>query len=180
MLVLALLLAFLPLSLGARRPVASLSQSADGATDSIRDAYTRGEKALQSGDLNAAEKAFQEVLARQPNDPGANANLGVIYMRRQQWPTALHYLRAAERLAPNLAGIRLNLGLVYYRQSEYPKAIAPFASVVRQEPKLLQPRYLLGLCYFFTGDYARTVTTLEPIQQQEAYNLNYLYVLGIA
>src|SRR5690348_12315454 len=142
MLVLTLLLALHPLSFGEGPHFVNPPQTSEKSANSIRGAYVRGEKALQAGDLNTAEKAFQEVLTHEPNDPGANANLGVIYMRRQQWPTALHYLKAAERLAPNLAGIRLNLGLVYYRQSEYPKAIAPFASVVRQERKLLQPRYL--------------------------------------
>ncbi|HSB77112.1 MAG TPA: tetratricopeptide repeat protein, partial [Terriglobales bacterium] len=144
------------------------------ATDGVRALYIRGEKALQANDLNAAEKAFQEVLQRVPDDPGANANLGVIYMRRQQWGLALTHLKEAERKAPNLAGIRLNIGLVYYRQAKYDAAIDPFASVLRREPKMLQARYLLGLCYFFTGDYTRAVSTLSPIWDQESYNLNYL------
>ena len=112
MLVLALLLALHPLSLGDTgfRP-SGRPQNPEAAASDIRTAYVRGEKALQAGDLNVAEKAFHEVLSRQPNDPGANANLGVIYMRRQQWDQALRYLRTAERLAPSLPGIRLNIGL---------------------------------------------------------------------
>ena len=176
MLVVALLLALHTLSFGAAgNPLSPAAQAS-----SVREAYLSGEKALQAGDLTGAEKAFREVLARQPQDPGANANLGVVYMRRQQWGFALRYLKAAERLAPSLGGIRLNIGLVYYRQAQYSSAIAPLAAAVHKEPKLLQARYLLGLCYFFTGDYVRTVATLDPVWAQETYNLNYLYVLGIA
>src|SRR5947199_9773526 len=117
MLVLALFLAFHTLPLGeAGSYVYTPSQGASAAPSSFRDTYVRGEKALQAGDLATAEKAFREVLASQPDDPGANANLGVIYMRQQQWAPALRYLNKAARLAPALSGIRLNIGLVYYRQ----------------------------------------------------------------
>ena len=85
MLVLTLLLALhaLPLSRGPS-PVPQPPQNAGAEAGSIRDLYIRGEKALQEGDLGTAESAFRQVLAHQPDDPGANANLGVIYMRRQQ------------------------------------------------------------------------------------------------
>src|SRR5512142_2094628 len=99
MLVLALLLALCPLPPGGgRSPVPLPSQNASAQTGNIRDLYVRGDKALQEGDLGTAESAFHQVLARQPDDPGANANLGVIYMRRQQWGPALRYLKAGERL----------------------------------------------------------------------------------
>ena len=42
-----------------------------------------------------------------PDVAGAYANLGVIHMRRKQWPQALGMLRKAEKLAPDVAGIRL-------------------------------------------------------------------------
>ncbi len=72
-----------------------------------------------------------------PEVAGAYANLGVIAMRRKQWPQALERLRKAEHLAPQVAGIRLNIGLVYYRQNDFQGAIAPFESVVRDVAGLL-------------------------------------------
>jgi len=160
------------------RASAPMSQQISGR--SAKQAFQSGEAALARGDLNAAEKAFREVLARSPRDPGANANLGVVYMRRKEWSAALRYLRRAEKLAPSVTGIRLNIGLAYYRQNDFRSAIAPFASVVRDEPNSAQARYLLGLCYFFTGDYPKSVQALEPVFEQQSYDLNYLYVLGIA
>src|SRR5690349_21736516 len=71
--------------------------------------FERGEAALKAGDLDAAEHDFRGVLAINPQVAGAYANLGVIYMRRKQWPQALDMLRKAEHLAPQIAGIRLNV-----------------------------------------------------------------------
>ena len=66
-----------------------------------------------------AERDFRQVLAADPNAAGAYANLGVIHMRRKQWPQALAMLHKAEELAPAIAGIRLNIGLVYFRQNHF-------------------------------------------------------------
>jgi tetratricopeptide (TPR) repeat protein len=156
------------------------SVTASPQQSSIPELFAAGEAALRAGNLDQAESSFKQVLAQDPNSAGAYANLGVIAMRRQNWPAALDLLHKAERLAPNVAGIRLNIGLVYYRQSDFRSAIAPFESVVRDQPDGLQARYLLGLCYFFTERYADAVHALQDLWPQESNDLNYLYVLGNA
>jgi tetratricopeptide (TPR) repeat protein len=142
--------------------------------------FEAGEAALHKGSLDEAERDFRQVLALHPDIAGAYANLGVIYMRRKQWPQALQMLRKAEKLAPDVAGIRLNIGLAYFRQNDYARAIPPFESVVRQSPDSFQARYLLGLCYFLTSRWADAINTLEPLWPQASGQLNYLYVLDIA
>jgi len=139
-----------------------------------------GESALHAGNLDEAEHEFRQVLGLNPAVAGAYANLGVIYMRRKQWPQALEMLHKASKLAPDLAGIRLNIGLVYYRQKQFQAAIEPFESVVEKMPDSYQAKYLLGFCYFFNGRWADSVTILEPLWEQvsAADQLNYLYVLG--
>ena len=88
------------------------------------------------------------MLAQDPRAAGAYANLGVIYMRRKQWPQALEMLRKAEHLAPEIPGIRLNVGLAYYRQNNFRAAVTPFESVVHDAPDSYQARYLLGTLLF--------------------------------
>ena len=146
----------------------------------IQESYRRGEQALAKGDLAEAEASFQQVLALRANDPGAHANLGVVYMRRKQWRSALVELRAAEKLAPTVAGVRLNIGLVYYRQSEFAAATPLFESVVRDMPGSTQANYLLGLCYLFQDRHSDAVRVLEPLWDQEAGKFPYLYVLAVA
>src|SRR3981081_4414728 len=94
-----------------------------------RKLFEPGEAALHAGKLDEAERAFRQVLAITPGVAGAYANLGVIDMRRKQWPQALEMLHKAEKLAPDVAGIRLNIGLAYFRQNDFVRAIRPFESV---------------------------------------------------
>ena len=142
--------------------------------------FLAGEAALRENRLDEAEQNFRAVLAVNPNVAGAYANLGVIQMRRKQWPQALAMLRKAEKLAPAVTGIRLNIGLLYFRQNDYLSAIKPFESVVKQSADSYQARYLLGLCYFFNDRWTDTVAMMEPIWGQASGQLNYLYVLARA
>lgn len=146
----------------------------------IRSSYQIGEQAMRSGNLDAAEQAFREIVEIAPRDVGAHGNLGVIYMRRKQWKAALEELKAAEQLAPQVPGIRLNIGLAYYRQKEYDRAIPPFESVLRDEPQSIQAGRLLGLCYFFKGRYGDAAGVLAALWPGSNSDLSYLYVLSVA
>jgi tetratricopeptide (TPR) repeat protein len=148
-----------------------------GAAGNPQELFAAGETALRAGKLEEAERAFRQVIAMNPAVAGAYTNLGVIHMRRKQWPQALTALSHAEKLAPDVAGIRLNIGLVYFRQNDFVKAIRPFESAVKQSPDSYQARYLLGLCYFFNDRWADAVAMLEPLWAQASNQLNYLYVL---
>jgi len=178
-----LLLLFLASSLSAQSGVPA--KTGAGEVKVARDPqklFEAGEAALHAGALDEAEHEFRQVLTINPGVAGAYANLGVIHMRRKQWPQALEMLDKAEKLAPDIAGIRLNIGLVYYRKRNFLAAIEPFESVVQQTPGSYQARYLLGFCYFFDSRWKDTVATLEPLWEQvsPADQLNYLYVLGRA
>ena len=156
------------------------SEAQTGTADDLHTWFQRGQSALQSGDLQAAEDAFRKVLAADPKAGAAYSNLGVIAMRRKQWDEALKNLKKAEGLSPKMAGIRLNIGLVEFRRENYARAIPPLQSVVRDEPGSQQARYLLGLCQVFTQDYPASVRTLEPLWEPMRSNAMYLYVLGLA
>jgi len=142
--------------------------------------FAKGQTALQSGDLDAAEAAFRQVLAADPRAGSAYANLGVIAMRRKDWDRAIMLLQKAEKLEPKMAGIRLNIGLVEYRRGNYAAAIAPLSSVLRDQPDSQQARYLLGLCQVFTRKFAEAVTVLEPLWPEKSDDVLYLYLLDIA
>jgi tetratricopeptide (TPR) repeat protein len=154
--------------------------STGSAADNPAQVFQHGQDALNRGELATAEKDFRSVLAADPRSGAAYANLGVVYMRRKQWPTALEMFHKAEPLMPGMAGLRLNIGLAYYRQNEFLQAIPPFESVVRDQPDAAQARYLLGLCYFFANRWLDAAHTLEPLWAQESAHFPYLYVLSNA
>lgn len=156
------------------------AQSAKGPKLDVKAQFEQGQKALESGDLEAAEAAFRKVLAMDPRSAGAYSNLGVIAMRRKEWARALSFLQKAAKLAPNVSGIRLNIGLVEFRQGDYAEAIPSLSSVVRDQYDTPQARYLLGLCDLLTERYTDAVAALEPLWPQKENDFMYLYVLSIA
>jgi Flp pilus assembly protein TadD len=101
-----------------------LSQTYDAARaeSAFRQVYEEGQQALRENRLADAEQAFQQILAMDPKNAGAYANLGVIGMRRKQWAAALRNLERSERLAPGVPGVRLNIGLTYYAEGQYKAA----------------------------------------------------------
>ncbi|MGA3350768.1 MAG: tetratricopeptide repeat protein, partial [Candidatus Sulfotelmatobacter sp.] len=95
----------------------SANPASTGASRASRDPaqlFQAGQDALNANRLSEAENDFREVIALNPQIGGAYANLGVVYMRRKQWPKAVEALKKAEHLMPQVAGIRLNIGLVYF------------------------------------------------------------------
>ena len=130
---LVLLLAFFPSnSRAAQSPVSTKTESGEvQAAPYPQKLFAAGQAALHMGQLDEAEREFRKVLVINPRVAGAYVNLGVIHMRRKQWPQALEMLRKADKLAPDMSGIRLNIGLVYYRQKQFLAAIKPFESVVQ-------------------------------------------------
>ncbi|PYT61268.1 MAG: hypothetical protein DMG35_09665 [Acidobacteria bacterium] len=142
--------------------------------------FAKGQAALQTGDLDAAEAAFRKVVALDPRSGAAYSNLGVIAMRRKNWDQAITLLRKAEKLEPKMTGIRLNIGLAEYRRANYAAAIGPLSSVVKEQPGLEQARYLLGLCYSFLEKYREAAAALEPLWPKRSNDFVYLYVLSIS
>jgi predicted Zn-dependent protease len=158
----------------------SSAQNAKGPKLDAKAQFEQGQKALQEGDLDAAEAAFRKVLAADPRSAGAYSNLGVIAMRRKEWNRALSFLQKAAKLAPSVSGIRLNSGLVQFRQGNYAEAIPSLSSVVQDQHDSPQARYLLGLCDLLTERYTDAVAALEPLWPQKENDFMYLYVLSIA
>jgi tetratricopeptide (TPR) repeat protein len=142
--------------------------------------FAKGEAALRDGDLAAAEKNFQAVIAADPHAGSAYTNLGVVAMRRKQWDRALTLFQKAHQLEPTMFGVELNIGLVQFRRANYAAAIEPFSDVVRDQPDSQQARYLLGLCQIFTEHYADAAATLEPLWSEMSADVMYLYALDIA
>src|SRR6266852_4475666 len=83
-----------------QEPQSSASQQGAKPSAEPQALFSKGQTALQSGDLDGAEKAFRQVLAMDPSAGAAYSNLGVIAMRRKDWDQALRLLEKASTLAP--------------------------------------------------------------------------------
>jgi tetratricopeptide (TPR) repeat protein len=150
------------------------------AADPLRETFEAAARALSQGDLDGAQRGFEQVVKTAPNHVPALANLGVVYSRQGRSADAIAVYRKALQLAPDEPGLLLNLGLAHLKIEEPGKAKPLFARVAALQPSHSQARELLASTQVLTGEAQTAVGTLEPLRRSEPRNSGVLYFLGIA
>src|ERR1700757_4771584 len=89
------------------------------ATDTARQTFEAAMQALNAGDYSAAEAGFTKILAADPRNVSALANLGVLYAKTHRYGKAIQAYQRALRVSPHLREIQLDLGLAYLKQEDY-------------------------------------------------------------
>jgi Flp pilus assembly protein TadD len=106
-----------------------------------RDAKDNFEK----GKYRAAERQYQEILTKAPNNLYSLCNLGVVYFRTGKWKAAELTLKKAVALAPKDEFAHTTLGIVYYRQSKFDDAITELTTALGINPKSATAHNYLGI-----------------------------------
>ena len=124
--------------------------------------YLLGLAAKTQNRPEEAIAAFQKVLSVDPNDVGANVNVGQLYSQQRKYPEAITALRIAVAAEPYNATALYNLGTALIRsgqREEGSKVIAQF-----QELRQRGTGTTLGNNYLEQGRYAEAVasTGAEP------------------
>src|SRR5829696_758257 len=124
--------------------------------------YLLGLAAKTQNKPEEAIAAFQKVLRIDPNDVGANVNVGQLYAQQRKYPEAIAALRLAVAAEPYNATALYNLGTSLIRsgqREEGQKVIAQF-----QELRQRGTGTTLGSKYLEQGRYAEAVasTGAEP------------------
>lgn len=97
------------------------------------------------GKFRAAEKQYQEILTKSPNNLYSLANLGVVYFRTGKLKAAELTLKKAVALAPKDEFSHTTLGIVYYRQSKYDDAVAALTKALGINPRSAAAHNYLGI-----------------------------------
>lgn len=71
----------------------------------------RAQEALKSGNTSAADSEFRAILASEPNNANAIANLGVIHFLQADWSGAAEQFRKVLKLQPDLWKAQALLGI---------------------------------------------------------------------
>ena len=124
--------------------------------------YVLGLLAKTQNRPEEAIAAFQKVLRIDPNDVGANVNLGQLYAQQRKYAEAIALLRTAMAAEPYNATALYNLGTALMRagqREEGQKVIAQF-----QELRQRGTGTTLGTNYLEQGRYAEAIasTGAEP------------------
>jgi membrane associated rhomboid family serine protease len=108
----------------------------------------KGLQAYKAGQLDEAEKSFEVVGARQPDDRRILYLLASTYMQKKEYAKAIPVLEHLTQLDPHNGDAQLDLGSAHYQLGEFSQAIPYFEKAVQINPKDEDAQKALGEAQF--------------------------------
>ncbi len=134
----------------------------------------------QSGDIEAAIKEYQAILADKPDWVDCRSNLGAAFVRLGRYEDAIDQYTRALALQEGNSSIRFNLALAYYKALMIPEAAREFGRVLADQPSNRSALMLLSDCDLRMGEHKKAIELLSPHEQEWADDLGFDYLLGSA
>jgi len=123
----------------------TVQTSAPAVPDELAPLARDAKDNFERGKYRAAEKQYQELLTKVPNNLYSLCNLGVVYFRTGKWKAAELTLKKAVALSPKDEFAHTTLGIVYYRQSKFDDAITELTTALGINPKSATAHNYLGI-----------------------------------
>ena len=109
------------------------------------DIAKQAKENFEHGKYRAAEREYQELLTKSPNNLYSLSNLGVVYFRTGKLKAAELTLKKAVAIAPKDEFAHTTLGIVYYRQSKFDEALKELTKSLAINPKSAAAHNYLGI-----------------------------------
>jgi Flp pilus assembly protein TadD/uncharacterized coiled-coil DUF342 family protein len=100
---------------------------------------------FERGKYRTAEKLYQEILTKSPNNLYSLSNLGVVYFRTGKLKAAELTLKKAIAIAPKDEFTHTTLGIVFYRQAKFDEALNELTRALAINPKSATAHNYLGI-----------------------------------
>jgi tetratricopeptide (TPR) repeat protein len=127
-------------------------------------ALERGAQALRAGDLDAAERCFEEALATAPGDREralAHNKRALVALARDDRPGAQTALDEALRLYPACVPAMVNAGNLLLEAGDLEGAIARFEAAIVLDPDYPEAHHNLGVAFRRAGRRSDAVRELR-------------------
>jgi Flp pilus assembly protein TadD/predicted nucleic acid-binding Zn-ribbon protein len=113
--------------------------------DQVADLTHKAKEDFASGKYRSAEKLYQEILTKSPNNLYSLCNLGVVYFRTGRLKAAELTLKKAVATAPKDEFAHTTLGIVFYRQAKFDNALTELTKALAINPKSATAHNYLGI-----------------------------------
>ncbi len=124
----------------------------------IQQAFDDASRALRSGRVDEAERAYRALAQANPELGGPHANLGVIYRQSGKLAEAVAEFERAVRLNPQQPIYLNQLGITYRQQGQFAKARDAYQQAIALDPGYAAPTLNLGILYdLYFGDAPRAL-----------------------
>lgn len=98
-----------------------------------------------------AKREFEQELAIDPSNAGAEYVLGELDRQSQQMDDAVKHFSRATKLDPHFAEAFLGLGVTFMALKQYPEAVVPLQTAVKLQPMNPDAHYNLATAYTRSG-----------------------------
>ncbi|MEY2531602.1 MAG: hypothetical protein QOI96_1687 [Verrucomicrobiota bacterium] len=113
--------------------------------DDLVELAWRAKDNFDHGKYRTAEKQYQEILTKTPNNLYSISNLGVVYFRTGKLKAAELILKKSVAIAPKDEFSHTTLGIVYYRQAKFDDALTELTKALAINPKSSTAHNYLGI-----------------------------------
>ncbi len=143
-----------------------------------------GKELFERGDYRGAEKIYEKILAKIPNNLYILSNLGVVRFRAggaQKLKQAEEVLIKATKVAPEDGFSHCTLGIVYYTEGKLDEAVSSLTKALAINPKNATAHNYLGITAAGKGwqeaaqKELETATTLDPNYADAHFNLSVVF-----
>lgn len=141
--------------------------------------FQHGQKAIQTGALNIAEKCYQEILRIDGNIYEAQNALAFVYTMSKQHAKAAEQLKKILKSEPNNASIHHNLANNLYELNEYDEAIVHYQTAIKLNPIFIDSYVQCGMVYRKLKAYDLAIEYLHKAFNLDKFNPKVLHGLGI-
>jgi Flp pilus assembly protein TadD len=111
----------------------------------VADLTQQAKENFGHGKYRAAEKIYQEILTKNPDNLYSLSNLGVVYFRTGKLKAAELMLKKAVAIAPKDEFVHTTLGIVYYRQAKFDNALTELTKALALNPRSATAHNYLGI-----------------------------------
>jgi tetratricopeptide (TPR) repeat protein len=154
------------------------AQTAGSRAAEIHDHLRKATEYLQAKDPNSAAREFGAVLALDPNNAEAYANLGVIAFFQRDYPKASQYFRKALAIDPSLAKPQALLGISQKKLGDpsAPALLEKSFQKLKDKQLRLQVGMELAALYDQQGDPGATACVMRSLVDLDPDNVDVLFM----
>lgn len=157
------------------------SQGAPGVPPDMLPQARDAKEQFERGQYREAEKTYEKMLSKVPNNVYVLSNLGVVRFREGKMKLAEEAFKKAIAVAPQDTFSHCTLGIIYYSQNKFDDAVNALTKAISINPKYAVAHNYLGITASQKGwqeaamKELETAIALDPNYADANFNLAVIY-----
>jgi Flp pilus assembly protein TadD len=149
-----------------------------GGQDEVGAAFKKAVELARAGQIDQAEAAYKELLAKDPTIPEVHYNLALLYRQKKDVPSAEAAFLKAIELRPGYAAAYLELSRTYQNNGQMAKAVELLTKIAADNPGDAKLQFGLGEAAFNSGKYDEAGAAFQKAAQLDPSLPEVYYYLG--